>query len=102
MEDIHFDRHIVSIDYTEYGNTLTVVLDDGSIVHYDPRNMTPLEGLADPNTVTSLAQAGFHYPPESSSGLKMPCPSRLLDTFVTDSSSSPYCLFPWCLCCRCT
>lgn len=66
LEDIYLDRHVVSIDCIEYGNTVAVTHEDSSIAFYDQKTMTLLSGLQDTNTVTSLAQAGFHYPLESS------------------------------------
>jgi len=56
------DRHIISIEYNEFGNVLVVVYDDGSITFYDARTMTLYKGMGDTNTVTSMAQAGFQYP----------------------------------------
>ncbi|KKK26961.1 mediator of RNA polymerase II transcription subunit 16 [Aspergillus rambellii] len=66
LDDIISDRHVVSIDQMEYGNVLAICYDDGSVAFYDPKTMTVFNGVDDANTVTSLAQAGFHYPLESS------------------------------------
>ncbi|KAL2817830.1 mediator complex, subunit Med16 [Aspergillus granulosus] len=66
LEDITSDRHVVSVDQTEYGNVLAISYDDSSIAFYDPKTMALFNGVDDTNTVTSLAQAGFHYPLDSS------------------------------------
>ncbi|KAL4782995.1 mediator of RNA polymerase II transcription subunit 16 [Aspergillus varians] len=66
LDDITSDRHVVSVDQTEYGNVLTISYDDSSIVFYDPKTMAVLDGVDDGNTVTSLALGGFHYPLDSS------------------------------------
>ncbi|EAU38890.1 conserved hypothetical protein [Aspergillus terreus NIH2624] len=47
---------------TEYGNVVAVVYDDSSISFYDANTMTVCHGFGDAETVTCLAQAGFHYP----------------------------------------
>lgn len=62
LDDIHCDKYVVSIDQTEYGNTLAVTYEDSSIAFYDPKTMAVFNGMEDTNTVTSLAQAGFHCP----------------------------------------
>ncbi|BCS25797.1 mediator of RNA polymerase II transcription subunit 16 [Aspergillus puulaauensis] len=62
LDDITSDRHVISVDQTEYGNVLAVSYDDGSISFYDPKTMAAFDILDDANTVTSLAQAGFNYP----------------------------------------
>ncbi|PKY07581.1 mediator of RNA polymerase II transcription subunit 16 [Aspergillus campestris IBT 28561] len=69
LEDIQTDRYPISVDPTEYGNVVTVTFDDGSVAFYDPKTMSPFSGVDDANTVTSLAQAGFHYPLEPACGL---------------------------------
>ncbi|KAL4879567.1 mediator of RNA polymerase II transcription subunit 16 [Aspergillus karnatakaensis] len=66
LDDITSDRHVISVDQTEYGNALAVSYDDSSITFYDPKTMSVFDGIDDANTVTSLAQAGFNYPLESS------------------------------------
>ncbi|KAL3480222.1 mediator of RNA polymerase II transcription subunit 16 [Aspergillus californicus] len=66
LEDINSDRHVISIDQTEYGNVIAISYDDSSVVLYDTKTMTVFNGVDDANIVTSLAQAGFHYPPNSS------------------------------------
>lgn len=76
MQDIYTDRHVISIEYNEFGNVLVVVYDDGSIIFYDARTMTPYKGTGDTNTVTSMAQAGFQYP--------MDAPGRLWNAAVVD------------------
>jgi len=43
-----------------------VTYDDSSIVFYDPKTMASFNGVDDTNTVTSMAQAGFHYPLDAS------------------------------------
>lgn len=62
LEDIYCDKHIVSVDAVEHGNSWAVTFEDSSITFYDIRTMAVFNGLDDPNTVTCLAQAGFHYP----------------------------------------
>lgn len=54
------------MDHTEYGNVLSVTYDDSSIAFYDPKTMTNFNGVDDTNTVTSMAQAGFHFPLDAS------------------------------------
>lgn len=66
LDDITSERHVISVDQTEYGNVLAVSYDDSSIAFYDPKTMAAFDGIDDANTVTSLAQAGFHYPLEPS------------------------------------
>ncbi|KAJ9358238.1 hypothetical protein DTO027B9_2429 [Paecilomyces variotii] len=66
LEDVYSDRYIVSVDHTEYGNVLSVTYDDSSIAFYDPKTMTNFNGVDDTNTVTSMAQAGFHFPLDAS------------------------------------
>ncbi|KAI9368032.1 mediator complex, subunit Med16 [Aspergillus egyptiacus] len=70
FDDITSDRHVISVEQTEYGNVLAITYDDSSVAFYDPKTMTLFDGIDDTNTVTSLAQAGFHYPLETS-GLHM-------------------------------
>ncbi|KAL5045781.1 mediator of RNA polymerase II transcription subunit 16 [Aspergillus fruticulosus] len=64
LDDITSDRHVISVDQTEYGNALAISYDDSSIAFYDPKTMAAFDDIHDANTVTSLAQAGFHYPVE--------------------------------------
>jgi mediator of RNA polymerase II transcription subunit 16 len=66
LDDVYSDKYAISIDQIEYGNVLTITYDDGSVVFYDPKTMAVFNGVDDANTVTSLAQAGFHHPPEPS------------------------------------
>ncbi|KAL4941327.1 hypothetical protein BDV06DRAFT_229775 [Aspergillus oleicola] len=66
LDDITSDRHVISVDQTEYGNVLAISYDDSSISFYDPKTMSVFDGVDDANTVTSLAQAGFHYPLDAS------------------------------------
>lgn len=49
----------------EHGTALAVTYDDGSVVFYDTRTMGVFNGMDDTSTVTCLAQAGFHYPMNS-------------------------------------
>ncbi|OJK00380.1 hypothetical protein ASPACDRAFT_1868972 [Aspergillus aculeatus ATCC 16872] len=65
LDDIFCDRYVVSIDHIEYANVLAVTYDDSSISFYDPKTMAAFNGVDDANTVTSLAQAGFHYSPDT-------------------------------------
>lgn len=65
MEDIPRDKYIISVDLVEHGNALAITHDDSSIMFYDTRTMTILNGLDDTNTVTCLAQAGFQFPLEN-------------------------------------
>ncbi|KAG2022076.1 hypothetical protein GB937_004170 [Aspergillus fischeri] len=69
LDDVYSDKYAISIDQIEYGNVLAITYDDGSVVFYDPKTMAVFNGVDDANTVTSLAQAGFHHPPEPSAGL---------------------------------
>ncbi|PYI12583.1 mediator of RNA polymerase II transcription subunit 16 [Aspergillus sclerotiicarbonarius CBS 121057] len=66
LEDIYSDRYVISVDQMEYGNVLAVTYDDSSVSFYDPKAMAVFNGVDDANTVTSLAQAGFHYAPDTS------------------------------------
>ena len=45
---------------------LAITYDDSSVLFYDPKAMAVFNGVDDANTVTSLAQAGFHYAPDTS------------------------------------
>ncbi|KAE8150072.1 mediator complex, subunit Med16 [Aspergillus avenaceus] len=65
LEDIYCDRYVLSIEQSEHGNVLAVTYDDSTVTFYDPKTMAVLNGIDDANTVTSLAQAGFHYPPDT-------------------------------------
>ncbi|KAI9041628.1 mediator of RNA polymerase II transcription subunit 16 [Aspergillus affinis] len=65
LEDIPCDKYVISIDQTEFGNVLAITYDDSTITFYDPKTMAILNGNDDANTVTSLAQAGFNYPPDT-------------------------------------
>jgi mediator of RNA polymerase II transcription subunit 16 len=71
LDDITSDRHVISVDQTEYGNVLAISYDDSSIAFYDPKTMAIFNGVDDANIVTSLAQAGFHYPLDSSGTLQI-------------------------------
>ena len=66
LEDITSDRHVISVDQTEYGNVLAISYDDSSISFHDPKTMSGFDGVDDANNVTSLAQAGFQYPLDAS------------------------------------
>lgn len=66
LDDINSDKFVISIDHIELGNVLAVTYDDSSIVFYDPKTMASFSGIDDTNTVTSLAQAGYHYPLDAS------------------------------------
>ncbi|KKA16860.1 hypothetical protein T310_9474, partial [Rasamsonia emersonii CBS 393.64] len=66
LEDIYSDRYVVSVDHLEFGNVLAVTYDDSSISFFDPKTMVSFNGVDDTNTVTSMAQAGFHYPLDAS------------------------------------
>ncbi|KAL4893963.1 mediator complex, subunit Med16 [Aspergillus ambiguus] len=65
LDDIHCDKYVTSIEQAEYGNVLAVVHDDGTISFYDAKTMALCNGVSDADTVTCLAQAGFHYPSDS-------------------------------------
>ncbi|EED24095.1 RNA polymerase II Mediator complex subunit Sin4, putative [Talaromyces stipitatus ATCC 10500] len=65
LEDIHFDKHVVSIDHVEFGNVLAITHDDSSISIFDPRSMSQFTEGGDLNAVTSMAQAGFRFPVEA-------------------------------------
>ncbi|KAE8325153.1 mediator of RNA polymerase II transcription subunit 16 [Aspergillus sergii] len=69
LEDMYCDRYVTMIEQTEHGNVLAVTYDDSSVTFYDPKTMAVLNGTDDTNTLTSLAHAGFHYPPDSAAGL---------------------------------
>ncbi|QQK46771.1 Mediator complex, subunit Med16 [Penicillium digitatum] len=66
LEDVYCHKYIVSVDLVEHGTVLAVSHDDSSITYYDTRTMSVLDGLDNSTTVTCLAQAGFHYPLETS------------------------------------
>lgn len=66
LEDIYCDKYIVSVDLVEHGNVIAVSHDDSSITFYDTKTMAIFNGLDDANTVTSLAQAGFQFPMQTS------------------------------------
>ncbi|KAF5859321.1 mediator complex subunit [Aspergillus alliaceus] len=65
LDDIYCDKYVVMIEQTEHGNVLAIAYDDSSVSFYDPKTTAVLNGADDTNTLTSLAQAGFHYPPDS-------------------------------------
>ncbi|GAB1196322.1 mediator complex subunit [Aspergillus pseudonomiae] len=65
LEDMYCDRYVTTIEQTEHGNVLAVTYDDSSVTFYDPKTMAVLNGTDDTNTLSSLAHAGFHYPPDS-------------------------------------
>lgn len=67
LEDIHYDKYVVSVDLIEHGNALAMTHDDSSITFYDTRTMATYNGLDDSSTVISLAQAGFQYPMDTPS-----------------------------------
>ncbi|KAH8697294.1 putative RNA polymerase II mediator complex subunit Sin4 [Talaromyces proteolyticus] len=69
LDDISSDRYVVSVDQIEFGNVLAVTYDDSSVSFFDPRTMTSFIGMDDPNTVTSMSQAGFRYPLDVPAGL---------------------------------
>ena len=50
----------------EFGNVLAVTYDDSSIAFLDPKTMVSFNSVDGTNTVTSMAQAGFHYPLDTS------------------------------------
>ncbi|CAK45284.1 uncharacterized protein An08g02480 [Aspergillus niger] len=66
LEDIYSDRYVISVDQIEYGNVVAITYDDSSVSFYDPKTMALFNGVDDANTVTGLAQAGFHYAPDAS------------------------------------
>lgn len=45
---------------------LAVTCDDSSISFFDARSMHPLSTLEDTSTVTSMSQAGFSFPIDTS------------------------------------
>lgn len=67
-----FDRYIVSVDQIEFGNVLAVTYDDSSIAFFNPKTMASFIGTDDPSTVTSMSQAGFHYPLDVSGSCNSP------------------------------
>ncbi|KAK2797281.1 hypothetical protein FQN50_009246 [Emmonsiellopsis sp. PD_5] len=66
QEDIYFDRFVVSIDYAEAGRVLTITYDDSSISFFDSRSMRPFGDNEDVNVVTSMPDAGFSFPIDTS------------------------------------
>lgn len=73
MEDIHFDKHVVSIDQIEFGCVLAITHDDSSVSFFDPKSMSQFAEGGDNNTVTSLAQAGFRFPSDTPGLLRARC-----------------------------
>lgn len=65
MEDIHFDKHVVSIDQIEFGCVLAITHDDSSVSFFDPKSMSQFSEGGDINTVTSMGQAGFRFPSDT-------------------------------------
>ena len=88
LEDIHFDKYVISIDQIEYGSVLAISYDDSSITFYDPKTMAVFNGSDDNTTVTCLAQAGFHTPPEIS-GTYFHIP-KLLELLLNIEIRSPH------------
>ncbi|KAK2777293.1 mediator complex subunit [Emmonsiellopsis sp. PD_33] len=66
QEDIYFDRFVVSIDYAEAGRVLAITYDDSSISFFDSRSMRPFSENEDVNVVTSMPDAGFSFPIDTS------------------------------------
>ncbi|OJD23025.1 hypothetical protein ACJ73_05625 [Blastomyces percursus] len=66
LDDIYFDRYVVSIDYTEAGSVLAITHDDSSISFFEARSMRPITENEDGNTVTSMPNAGFTFPIDAS------------------------------------
>lgn len=82
LEDIYSDRYVISVDQIEYGNVVAITYDDSSVSFYDPKTMALFNGVDDANTVTGLAQAGFHYAPDASGCSASYCrPGMLLTVF---------------------
>jgi mediator of RNA polymerase II transcription subunit 16 len=50
----------------EAGNVLGVTFDDSSISFFDAKSMNSLGTLEDTNSVTSMPQAGFSFPIDTS------------------------------------
>ncbi|PGH02542.1 hypothetical protein GX51_04568 [Blastomyces parvus] len=66
LEDIYFDRFVVSVDYTEAGSVLAITHDDSSISFFEARSMRPIDENEDGNIVTSMPNAGFTFPIDAS------------------------------------
>ncbi|KAG5299740.1 RNA polymerase II mediator complex subunit Sin4 [Histoplasma capsulatum G186AR] len=66
LDDIYFDRYVVSIDYMEAGSVLAITQDDSSISFFEARSMRPITENEDDNIVTSMPNAGFTFPIDAS------------------------------------
>ncbi|EEQ90336.2 RNA polymerase II Mediator complex subunit Sin4 [Blastomyces dermatitidis ER-3] len=66
LDDIYFERYVVSIDYTEASSVLAITHDDSSISFFEARSMRPITENEDGNTVTSMPNAGFTFPIDAS------------------------------------
>ncbi|PGH30262.1 hypothetical protein GX50_06980 [[Emmonsia] crescens] len=69
LDDIYFDRFVISIDYTEAGSVLAITHDDSSISFFEARSMRPINENEDVNIVTSMPNAGFTFPIDASGSL---------------------------------
>ena len=65
QDDVNFDRFIISADYMEAASLLAITFDDGTISFFDARSMAPRNAPDDLNTITSMPQAGFTFPPDT-------------------------------------
>ncbi|OJD18828.1 hypothetical protein AJ78_01160 [Emergomyces pasteurianus Ep9510] len=66
LDDICFDRFVISTDYTEAGSVLAITFDDSSISFFEARSMRPINENDDVSVVTSMPNAGFTFPIDSS------------------------------------
>ncbi|KAL2380818.1 hypothetical protein RJZ90_004344 [Blastomyces dermatitidis] len=71
LDDIYFERYVVSIDYTEASSVLAITHDDSSISFFEARSMRPITENEDGNTVTSMPNAGFTFPIDASAALAL-------------------------------
>ncbi|EDN06886.1 predicted protein [Histoplasma mississippiense (nom. inval.)] len=71
LDDIYFDRYVVSIDYMEAGSVLAITQDDSSISFFEARSMRPITENEDDNIVTSMPNAGFTFPIDASAALAL-------------------------------
>lgn len=66
QNDMPSDRLILAMDYIEAGGIIALTHDDGSIVFFDVKTMKHAAHVGDSsNTVISIVQAGYTFPPSS-------------------------------------
>ncbi len=63
IEDVHINQIITTVQKVDGGENLALGSADGPFALYDPNSLNPLYMANDSAEVTSMAQAGFVFPP---------------------------------------